>query len=121
MDGAASFYAATAQQAIAPAVPLSPRPLKVVSWSTGPAGRVGASIVEKLLEAGVAAPPPHGFDVILLQELSGQWAAPLTPGEVEDFLSPVFPLLLRRFNKFCASRVCVLHVLRVARFAFLDL
>ena len=91
MDGAASFYAATAQQAIAPAVPLSPRPLKVVSWNTGPAGRVGASIVEKLLEAGVAAPPPRGFDVILLQELPGQWCHPLDEDEVVDFLHTVSP------------------------------
>ena len=51
----------------------------------------GGTIVKKLKVAGVADEPPHGFDVILLQELSGQWAAPLTPGEVEDFLSPVSP------------------------------
>ena len=78
-------------KAIAPAVPLSPRPLKVVSWNTGPAGRVGASIVEKLLEAGVAAPPPRGFGVILLQELPGQWSHPMGEDEVAEFLKPVSP------------------------------
>ena len=43
--GAASFYAATAQQAIAAAVPPSPQPwLKVVSWNSGPARKVSCSL-----------------------------------------------------------------------------
>ena len=92
MDGAASFYAATAQ-AIAPAVPHGPRPLRVVSWNTGPlkdsSGWV--TIVNKLLEAGVADPPPWGFDVILLQELPGQWSHPMGEDEVAEFLKPVSP------------------------------
>ena len=83
MDGAASFYAA--------AVPHGPRPLKVLSWNTGPMVGSGGSIMKRLQVSGVADEPPRGFDVILLQELSGQWAVPLTPGEVEDFLSPVSP------------------------------
>ena len=47
--------------------------------------------MEKLLEAGVAAPPPRGFDVILLQELPGQWCHPLTEDGVKDLLRPVSP------------------------------
>ena len=76
LTGAASFYAATARQAIAAAVPPSPRPLKVVSWNTGPARNRGPSILGKLRGAGVA----EEFDVILLQELpfwspDGWWPA----------------------------------------------
>ena len=114
LTGAASFYAATAQQAIEAAVPPSPRPwLRVVSWNTGP-GRA-KSIVSKLRDARVS----EEFDVILLQELPGQWANPMTPGAVEKLLHQVFPSYLRRFGEFCASRVCVLCVcffLRVLRF-----
>ena len=89
LTGAASFYAATAQQAIAAAVPPSPRPwlLKVVSWNTGPARDRGPTILWKLREAGVV----EEFDVILLQELPGQWANPMTPEEVKDLLHQVFP------------------------------
>ena len=88
LTGAASFYAATAQQAIAAAVPPSPRPwLKVVSWNTGPARNRGPSILGKLRGAGVA----EEFDVILLQELPGQWADPMTPEKVKTLLQPVSP------------------------------
>ena len=86
--GAASFYAATAQQAIAAAVPPSPRPwLKVVSWNSGPARGCGPNILGKLRGSGVA----EEFDVILLQELPGQWANPMTPEEVKVLLHKVFP------------------------------
>ena len=87
--GAASFYAATAQQAIAAAVPPSPRPwlLKVVSWNTGPARDRGPTILGKLRGAGVA----EEFGVILLQELPGQWANPMTPEEVNELIHQVFP------------------------------
>ena len=55
LTGAASFYAATAQQAIEAAVPPSPRPwLKVVSWNTGPACGRAKSIVSKLRDARVS-------------------------------------------------------------------
>ena len=87
LTGAASFYAATAQQAIAAAVPPSPRPLKVVSWNTGPARNRMHAILAKLRKAGVAGE----FDVILLQELPGQWANPMTPEEVKRLLHGVFP------------------------------
>ena len=87
LTGAASFYAATAQQAIAAAVPPSPRPLKVVSWNTGPVGNRGDGILGSLWAAGVA----EEFDVILLQELPGQWANPVTLEEVKDLLHPVSP------------------------------
>ena len=83
MDGAASFYAA--------AVPHGPRPLKVLSWNTGPMVDSGGTIVKKLKVAGVADEPPRGFDVILLQELSGQWCHPLTEDGVKDLLRPVSP------------------------------
>ena len=86
--GAASFYAATAQQAIAAAVPPSPRPwLKVVSWNSGPAYAGWTRIKNSLRGARVA----EEFDVILPQELPGQWANPMTPGEVKDLLHPVSP------------------------------
>ena len=86
--GAASFYAATAQQAIAAAVPPSPQPwLKVVSWNSGPARDSWTRILGKLRSAGVA----EEFDVILLQELPGQWANPMPTGEVEGLLHQVFP------------------------------
>ena len=75
LTGAASFHAATAQQATAAAVSPSPRPLKVVSWNTGPARNRMHAILAKLRKAGVAGE----FDVILLQELPGQWADPMTP------------------------------------------
>ena len=45
----------------------------------------------KLQKAGVAEALPRGFDVILLQELPGQWAHPMTPEEVKDILHPVSP------------------------------
>ena len=75
LTGAASFYAATAQQAIAAAVPPSPRPLKVVSWNTGPARNRGPSILGKLRGAGVA----EEFDRLLFYEshvvlASRQWS-----------------------------------------------
>ena len=114
LTGAASFYAATAQQAIEAAVPPSPRPwLRVVSWNTGP-GRA-KSIVSKLRDARVS----EEFDVILLQELPGQWANPMTPGAVEKLLHQVFPSYFRRFGEFCASRVCVLCVLFFCAFCVL--
>ena len=45
----------------------------------------------KLQNAGAAEALPRGFDVILLQELPGQWAHPMTPEEVKELLLPVFP------------------------------
>ena len=87
LTGAASFYAATAQQATAAAVPPSPRPLKVVSWNTGPQRNRGHSVIGKLQKSGVAGE----FDVILLQELPGQRADPMTPDRVKGLLVPVSP------------------------------
>ena len=72
MDGAASFYAA--------AVPHGPRPLKVLSWNTGPMVGSGGSIMKRLQVSGVADEPPHEFDVILLQELSRNCIAPFDTG-----------------------------------------
>ena len=86
LTGAGSFYAA--QQAGAAAVPPSPRPLKVVSWNTGPAAiRGGTSLLGKLRTAGVA----ESFDVILLQELPGQWANPMAPEKVKQLLHKASP------------------------------
>ena len=48
---------------------------EVVSWNTGPARNRMHAILAKLRKAGVAGE----FDVILLQELPGQWADPMTP------------------------------------------
>ena len=73
LTGAASFYAASAQQATAAAVPPSPRPLKVVSWNTGPARGRGHTILRKLRGPVVA----EEFYVILLQELPVQWSNPV--------------------------------------------
>ena len=60
---------------------------KVVSWNSGPARGCGPKILGKLRGSGVA----EEFGVILLQELPGQWANPMTPGEVKDLLHQVFP------------------------------
>ena len=85
LAGAASSYAATVQ-AIPAAVPPSPS-LKVVSWNTGPARDRMHVILNKLRKAGVAGE----FDVILLQELPGQRADPMTPDRVKGLLVPVPP------------------------------
>ena len=61
--------------------------LKVVSWNSGPAPKRGLSLLGKFRSARVA----EEFDVILLQELPGQWANPMTPEEVNVLLHKVFP------------------------------
>ena len=84
--GAASFYAATAQPAIAAAVPPSPQ-LRVVSWNSGPASANWPGIRNSLRSARVAGE----LDAILLQELPGPWATPMPTGTVKHLLSQVFP------------------------------
>ena len=44
-------------------------------------------LLDKLRKAGVASE----YDVILLQELPGQWADPMTPDKVKKLLHPVSP------------------------------
>ena len=118
LTGAGSFYAA--QQAGAAAVPPSPRPLKVVSWNTGPAAiRGGTSLLGKLRTAGVA----ESFDVILLQELPGQWANPMAPEKVKQLLhkaSPSYCGVLVNCVRlaFASCAFCVLRVLRVGCLRF---
>ena len=85
--GAASYYAAETQQAAAATVPPSPRQLQVMSWNTGPGHDRFYAIVRKLREAQVASE----FDLILLQELPGQWADPMTPEKVKPLLQQASP------------------------------
>ena len=44
-------------------------------------------ILPRLQDAGVTGE----YDVILLQELPGQWADPMTPDRVQKLLQPVSP------------------------------
>ena len=85
--GAASYFAAETQQAAAATVPPSPRPLQVMSWNTGPGHDRFFVITRKLKQAQVASE----FGVILLQELPGQWADPMTPEKVKGLLHQASP------------------------------
>ena len=67
-------------------MPPSPQ-LRVVSWNSGPAHAGWTRIKNSLRSARVA----EEFDVILLQELPGQWATPMPTGTVKDLLHQVFP------------------------------
>ena len=79
--------------------------LKVVSWNSGPARYSWTRILGKLRSAGVAE---EEFDVILLQELPGQWANPMPTGQVKGLLHQVFPE-----RHWCILVLC--HLVTVAR------
>ena len=75
-----------------------------MSWNSGPARDSWTRILGKLRSAGVA----EEFDVILLQELPGQWANPMPTGQVKGLLHQVFPE-----RHWCILVLC--HLVTVAR------
>ena len=83
------------------------------SWSTGPVGNRGDGILGSFWAARVA----ENFDDPL-PGAARPVGQPYATGGCRGSPSQGVPLLMRRFGELCASRVCVLRVLRFARVAF---